>query len=86
MVDLFRFIEHDFAVPSATDAIKVAHASDFQRRLDDLVHGGDPAARVRAFALGYLTEHFATPIGDPIALSKPLTALPGALRARWLRT
>ena len=40
MVDLFRYIEHDFAVPVATDAIDVTNESDFQTALGDAVQGG----------------------------------------------
>jgi len=30
VVDLFRYIEHEFAVPATVDAIDVANGSDFQ--------------------------------------------------------
>ena len=43
MVDLFRYIEHEFAVPVATDAIDVTNESDFQTALGDAVEDGQGA-------------------------------------------
>ncbi len=81
MVDVFRFIEHDFPVPAAIDAIDVTNASDFQTSLGELAEGEEPQARVRAASVSYLTEHFPTPTSDPSALGEALTELSGALRA-----
>src|SRR5436305_1257853 len=81
MVDLFRFIVHDFAVPASADPIDIANQSDFQLGLTQIMGGEAPGDRVRAFALSYLTEHFPAPTDDPTTLGKPLAALPGALRA-----
>jgi hypothetical protein len=86
MVDLFRYVEHDFAVPVATDAIDVANESDFQTALDDAAQGGtsrggeDATTRVRDLAEAYLREHFASPTDDPASLGTPLNALRGVLR------
>jgi hypothetical protein len=81
MVDLFRFIEHDFAVPAAADPIDIANQSDFQVGLQQIIGGQAPAEGVRAFAPTYLTEHFPGPTDDPTTLGKPLALLPGVLRA-----
>ena len=52
MVDLFRYIEHDFAIPAAADAIDTANDSDFQTSLGEAAarasEGGDPRAAGRA--------------------------------------
>ena len=86
MVDLFRYIEHDFAVPVATDAIDVTNQSDFQTALGDAAQGGQgaegqgAAEPVRALAEEFLTSHFESPTDDPTALGHPLDALAGALR------
>ncbi|MFE5712550.1 hypothetical protein ACFQ7J_17290 [Streptomyces sp. NPDC056501] len=40
MVDLFRYIEHDFAVPARTDAIDATNQSTFQRDLEEAASGG----------------------------------------------
>ncbi|MEV6330547.1 hypothetical protein [Streptomyces sp. NPDC051909] len=40
MVDLFRYIEHDFAVPARTDAIDATNQSTFQESLEDAAGGG----------------------------------------------
>jgi hypothetical protein len=81
MVDLFRFIEHVFAVPAATDPIDIANQSDFQASLKQIIGGEAPADGVRVAALNYLTERFPAPTDDPATLGKPLAALPSALRA-----
>ena len=86
MVDLFRYIEHDFAVPVATDAIDVTNQSEFQTALDDAVQGGQQAEGqgaaepVRALAEEFLASHFESPTDDPTALGHALDALAGALR------
>jgi hypothetical protein len=85
MVDLFRYVEHDFAVPIATDAIDVTNQSDFQTALGDAARGGQgaegrgAAEPVRALAKEFLTTHFESPTHDPTALGQPLDALAGAL-------
>ncbi|MEU3689974.1 hypothetical protein [Streptomyces narbonensis] len=40
MVDLFRYIEHDFAVPVRTDAIDATNRSTFQQDLEEAAGGG----------------------------------------------
>ena len=86
MVDLFRYVEHDFAVPAPTDAIDVVNESDFQAALNDAAESGTPggdeatAGRVRELADVYLTRQFASPTDDPATLGTPLNALPGVLR------
>lgn len=45
MIDLFRYIEHDFVVPVATDAIDVTNQSDFQTTLRDAAQGEGAVAR-----------------------------------------
>src|SRR5262245_23401981 len=40
MADLFRFIEHAFAVPAPTDSIEAANSSPFQQQLNDILTGG----------------------------------------------
>ncbi|VVN23016.1 hypothetical protein [Pseudomonas fluorescens] len=85
MVDLFRYVEHGFAVPNATDAIDVSNQSDFQIALGDAAHcgqGGEgqgAAEPVRALAKEFLATHFESPTEDPTALGHPLDALAGAL-------
>ena len=85
MVDLFRYIEHDFAVPAAADAIDVANESEFQKALGDALAGEDDqspvAERIRALATDFLSRTFESPTADPTTLGEPLAALPGELRA-----
>ncbi|MBC2932948.1 hypothetical protein [Nocardioides sp. zg-1228] len=86
MVDLFRFIEHDFASPARTDAIDVTNDSDFQQALtaateDDPNGDQTPGERVRALARDYLDEHYPSPTSEPASLGDPLTELRGALRS-----
>jgi hypothetical protein len=95
MTDLFRYIEHDFAVPAKTDAIDVANPSAFQTALDQAARGGpgnqpagpgatgepSPAEQVRALARQYLADNFASPTDDPARLGGPLTGFATALRA-----
>jgi len=88
MVDLFRYIEHDFAVPAATDAIDVTNQSDFQTALRDAGRGGqevegqggDAAEGVRMLAENFLTSNFESPTDDPTALGRELDAFDAALR------
>jgi hypothetical protein len=40
MADLFRYIEHDFAVPARTDAIDATNQSRFQEDLEEAASGG----------------------------------------------
>ena len=86
MVDLFRYVEHDFAVPVATDAIDVTNQSDFQTALNNAGQGGQEAegpgaaVPVRALAEEFLASHFESPTDDPTALGHALDALAGALR------
>ncbi|MFF8836954.1 hypothetical protein [Streptomyces sp. NPDC015130] len=44
MVDLFRYIEHDFAVPARTDAIDATNQSTFQQDLEEAAGGGGGGA------------------------------------------
>jgi hypothetical protein len=92
MVDLFRYIEHDFAVPAAADAIDVANDSDFQSSLGEAATpagdggpraAGEPTAAqaVRSLSEAYLAEHFPSPTADPTALGDRLEALTAALGA-----
>jgi hypothetical protein len=81
MVDLFRFIEHDFAVPTAADPIEIVNQSDFQTGLTKIMSGEAPGEPARAFAIDYLTKQFEVPTNDPTTLGKPLAALAGVLRA-----
>ena len=66
MVDLFRYVEHDFVVPAPTDAIDVVNESDFQAELNDAAGNGTPSGaeadveRVRELADAYLTSRFAS--------------------------
>lgn len=88
MVDLFRYIEQDFAVPSRTDAIDVSNDSDFQQALGaaverEHVEGERPVAEeVRAIAEDYLARHFPSPTEDPLALGDPLSRFGPALQER----
>ena len=85
MVDLFRYIEFDFAVPVATDAIDVTNESDFQTALGNAAQGGQEAEGrgaaefVRALAEEFLTTHFKSPTDDPTSFGQPLDALARAL-------
>ena len=67
MVDLFRFIEHDFAVPLHTDVIDVVNGSDFQRALDEAVADDQAelpvSERVRAIADEFVAATFVSPTG-----------------------
>lgn len=80
MVDLFRYIEHDFALPARTDAIDVVNQSDFQVSLASATQGGAPSHRVRELAEAFLNSTFASPTDDPTALAAPLNTLPRRLR------
>jgi hypothetical protein len=80
MVDLFRYIEHDFALPVKTDAIDVVNQSDFQRSLVSAAQSDAPRQRVRELAESFLSSTFTSPTDDPTALAAPLSALPRRLR------
>ncbi|MER7486158.1 hypothetical protein ABTY20_09710 [Streptomyces sp. NPDC126497] len=43
MADLFRYIEHAFAVPAPTDSIDATNNSQFQKQLNDIVTAGEEA-------------------------------------------
>jgi len=80
MIDLFRYIEHDFAVPATTDAIDVANQSDFQTALGEAVGPGrdenpGPGERLRTIAEEYLSNTFASPTDDPARLGGRLSDL-----------
>ncbi|HEU4945046.1 MAG TPA: hypothetical protein VFT10_07775, partial [Solirubrobacterales bacterium] len=80
MVDLFRYIEHDFALPARTDAIDVVNQSDFQVSLSSAAQGDAPRQQVRELAEAFLASTFASPTDDPTALAAPLNTLPRRLR------
>ncbi|MFF0476566.1 hypothetical protein [Streptomyces sp. NPDC004284] len=89
MTDLFRYIEHDFAVPARTDAIDATNQSAFQEALEDAAGGGgeqavgggqtSPGEQVRLLARQFLADHFTSPTADPTKLGKPLGGLEDAL-------
>lgn len=91
MVDLFRYIEHKFAVPAAADAIDAANDSAFQTSLGeaagpggaggDAFAAGEPGAQqgVRSLSEAYLVDNFASPTADPTALGSRLESLTAAL-------
>lgn len=94
MVDLFRYIEHNFAVPTATDAIDATNDSDFQTSLGeatpadpagdpaDAPPGKPPAAQaIRSLSEAYVAAHFPSPTADPTALGQRLDGLTAALWA-----
>ncbi|HEY4093467.1 MAG TPA: hypothetical protein VGN46_18300 [Luteibacter sp.] len=80
MVDLFRYIEHEFAVQVSADPIEIANQSGFQSDLAQIMGRQGPGEGVRATALAYVSEHFPAPTDDPATLGKPLAALPAVLR------
>ncbi len=80
MADLFRYIEHGFAVPVRVDAIDVGNGSDFQQSLDAARGLDEPRQRVRDAAEGFLAANFPSPTTDPATLGKALNALPRRLR------
>lgn len=79
MVDLFRYVEHDFAIPTRTDAIDVANQSDFQAGLVAASDADQGSQRVRERALRFLSDTISSPIDDPAAFAPQLTELPSAL-------
>jgi hypothetical protein len=80
MVDLFRYVEHDFALPAATDVIEVVNESDFQVSLGAAARSEGSRQRVRALAEDFLTSTFPSPTTDPTSLGSPLSTLPRRLR------
>lgn len=81
MVDLFRFIQHEFAVPAHSDVIELANESDFQQALDAAAAGEDPAAagqEVRSLASTFLDDTITSPTLDP--------ASAGSALASWQQT
>jgi len=85
VVDLLRYIEHDFASPVRTDAIDLANDSDFQQALATAAEGqGDgeqaPGEEVRALARAFLEDHYPTPTTEPAGLGDRLADLRGELR------
>jgi hypothetical protein len=80
MIDLFRYIEHDFALPTKTDAIEVVNQSEFQGSLTSAARGDAPRQRVREIAGAFLAATFASPTDDPTALGASLSVLPRRLR------
>lgn len=86
MVDLFRYIEHDFAVPQSTDSVGTDNQSQFQQDLDDVLDpggGGDPhlvrdqtpAEQIRALSREFLADNFSSATDDPTSLGAPLSVL-----------
>ena len=81
MVDLFRYVEHAFAVPVTTDAIDVTNESDFQTALAEAAQDGQgaegpsAAERVRELADDFLAKHFTSPTVDPTSLGGAMDAL-----------
>lgn len=66
MADLFRYVEHAFAVPQATLAVDVANQSHFQSSLRDAA-SEDGYASVRRAADAFLNSTFPSPTDDPLA-------------------
>ncbi|MFG2563228.1 hypothetical protein [Streptomyces sp. NPDC048496] len=86
MADMFRYIEHDFAVPARTDAIDTTNGADFQVALEQAVNSSDGAdrerpvaERVRAIAREFLARHFSSPTADPTTLGERLAGLEAAV-------
>lgn len=82
MVDLFRFIEHEFALPVTVDVIDLANDSDFQRTLDDAADGDDveqAAAQLRELASGFLEQNVPSLETDPAA--EALATWPATLQS-----
>ena len=46
MTDLFRYVEHGFAIPARVDSIDVSNESDFQGELADAADGKDAQIRI----------------------------------------
>jgi hypothetical protein len=80
MVDLFRFIEHDFAVPKKTDSIDVSNESGFQTDLRAATEGDTPYERVREVATAFLGRAFDSPTADPLARGADYQAFARGLR------
>ncbi|MEY2460987.1 MAG: hypothetical protein QOG30_2817, partial [Acidimicrobiaceae bacterium] len=80
-MDLFRFIEHNFAVPEATEALSVQNASDFQAELDRATRVDEPATGVRQVADDFLKKACPTPTSDPLALGPKYVEFRAAVRS-----
>lgn len=80
MNDLFRYIEHSFAVPSRTEAIGVKNDSDFQKSLTQAAEAESARQQVRELAEQFVASTFKSPTADPVSLGKPLRELPPQLR------
>jgi hypothetical protein len=68
MAELFRYIEHAFAIPSATRSIDVSRQSDLQNSLrGEEAHRPSPD-EMRSKASDFLERHFSSPVADPSQL------------------
>lgn len=66
MADLFRYVEHAFAIPQATPVVDVANQSHFQSSLRDAA-SQEGYAGVRRVAGAFLDSTFPSPTDDPLA-------------------
>jgi hypothetical protein len=58
MVDLFRYIEQAFVVPTASTAIDVSQASDFQQALQKDITDKTDSALIKKQATDFIAAHF----------------------------
>ncbi len=82
MVDLFRFIEHEFVPPAHADSIDLANSSTFQQDLEAAAADPDlhrAAEVVRGLARSFLDQTFPTPFEEPAETGQQLASLPQAI-------
>jgi hypothetical protein len=75
MVELFRYIEHSFVVPTTTDSIDVNGESAFQNRLRDAIQKNQPPDAIRKLGDSFLLKTFSSPVADPFKLGSQFLAL-----------
>ena len=76
MVDLFRYIEHEFAVPVATDAIDVTNQSEFQTALNNAARvGRGPGPRAPPSRSGHWLRSSSRPTSSRPPTTRPPSAL-----------
>jgi hypothetical protein len=81
MIELFRYIEHAFVLPAATNSIDVVNESEFQSSLRAAVGNNESSDQIRELARSFLSEAFPTPVANPFTFASQYVAFRAGLLA-----
>lgn len=80
MIELFRYVQKSYPIPSPGSSIDLTGQSDFQGRLRALAASKAPPSRIRAIAEDLLNSNFPESTSQPVKLAPKLLAFAAAMR------